>query len=36
MKHIYLTDDSNIFINNTIFYDNSGCSSKAEFFGCEE
>ncbi len=36
MKNIYLTDKGNININDTIFYYNSGCSSNAEFFGCEE
>jgi Leucine-rich repeat (LRR) protein len=35
MKHIYLIDKTSINIDNTIFYDNSGCSSKAEFFGLE-
>ncbi len=34
MKNIYLTNVRNISISNTIFYDNTGCSSKAEFFGC--
>jgi Leucine-rich repeat (LRR) protein len=35
MKHIYLIDKNGIEIDNTIFYDNSGCSSNAEFFGLE-
>jgi hypothetical protein len=35
MKNIYLTNEYNIDIDNTIFYDNSGCSSYAEFFGLE-
>jgi Leucine-rich repeat (LRR) protein len=35
MKRIYLTDENSIDISDTIFYDNSGCSSEAEFFGCE-
>jgi Leucine-rich repeat (LRR) protein len=35
MKHIYLTNSMDINIYDTIFYDNSGCSSKAEFFGLE-
>ncbi len=36
MKRIYLIDETNVIIHNTIFYDNSGCSSESEFFGCEE
>jgi Leucine-rich repeat (LRR) protein len=35
MKKIYVTDEYNIDIRNTIFYDQSGCSSEAEFFGIE-
>jgi Leucine-rich repeat (LRR) protein len=35
MRNIYLTVDYNIDILNTIFYDQSGCSSNAEFFGIE-
>ena len=35
MRNIYLTDKYYIDIRNTIFYDQSGCSSKAEFFGLE-
>jgi hypothetical protein len=35
MKRIYLSNKNRILISNTIFYDNSGCSSYAEFFGCE-
>jgi Leucine-rich repeat (LRR) protein len=35
MRNIYLKNINNILISNTIFYDNSGCSSKAEFLGIE-
>jgi len=36
MKCILLINKQNIFIDNTIFYDQSGCSSKTEFFGCAD
>ena len=36
MKKIYQKCSIHINIYNTIFYDQSGCSSKAEFFGCQE
>ena len=33
MRRIYLTDETSIDIGDTIFYENSECSSEAEFFG---
>jgi Leucine-rich repeat (LRR) protein len=35
MKLIFSINIYKIDISNTIFYDNSGCSSRAEFFGIE-
>jgi hypothetical protein len=35
LKKIYLKDKSVVYMANTIFYDNSGCSSNEEFFGYE-
>ena len=35
MKRIYLHNVLYLCIDNTIFYDNTDCSSLDEFFGCE-